>query len=136
MRVVVIDGQGGSLGRAVVERLRAAMPALEIIAVGTNSAATTAMLRAGATAGATGANAVAVVCADADVIAGPIGILEANALLGEVTPGMAVAVGRSRAHKVLIPVSRCGITVVGARELPFAEYVELAAAEIGRLCAE
>ena len=89
MRVVIIDGQGGGMGRALTERLRAASPEAEIVAVGTNVLATAAMLKAGASAGATGENAVRVNCRRADVIAGPIGIVLADALLGEITPEMA-----------------------------------------------
>ena len=91
MRIVVIDGQGGRMGSALVERIKAALPEAECLAVGTNSTATAAMLRAGADAGATGENPVLVNARTADVIAGPVGILAANALYGEVTPAMARA---------------------------------------------
>ena len=96
------------------------------MAIGANSAATTAMLKAGADAGATGENPVVVNCADADLITGPMGIITANALLGEITPKMAAAVSESRAQKLLIPVNRCSVTVVGVTELPLGEYVKLA----------
>ncbi len=125
-RIVVIDGQGGRMGSAIVAGLKAENVPGEIIAVGTNSAATAAMLKAGADAGATGENPVAVCCRDADIIMGPTGIITANALLGEITPAMAAAVSESRAQKLLIPVSRCSVTVVGVRELPLGEYVRLA----------
>ena len=125
-KIVIIDGQGGKMGAALTERLKEAVPQAEIIAVGTNSNATTAMLRAGADAGATGENPVVVNCADADLIAGPMGIITANALYGEITPRMAAAVSESRAQKLLIPVNRCSVTVVGVEELPLGEYVKLA----------
>ena len=125
-KIVIIDGQGGKMGAALTEQLKEALPQAESIAVGTNSNATTAMLRAGADAGATGENPVAVNCADADLIAGPMGIITANALYGEITPRMAAAVSESRAQKLLIPVNRCSVTVVGVEELPLGEYVKLA----------
>ena len=129
MKIVVIDGQGGKMGAALVERLKAEV-AGEIVAVGTNSIATAAMLRAGADAGATGENPVAVNCRDADFIVGPMGILVADALHGEITPRMARAVGASAARRVLLPVSRCNTVVAGVRELPLGEYVRLAVEEV------
>lgn len=128
MQVVVIDGQGGRMGSAVVEALRARGFAGEILAVGTNTVATTAMLKAGADAGATGENPVAVAARTADVIVGPMGIIAANSLLGEITPAMALAVSESRAQKVLIPVNKCHIAVAGTRELTPGEYTQEAAA--------
>lgn len=124
--IVVIDGQGGKMGAALVAQLKANLPEGKVVAVGTNSAATTAMLKAGADAGATGENPVAVNCAGADLIAGPMGIITANALYGEITPKMAAAVSESRAQKLLIPVNRCSVTVVGVEELPLNDYVRLA----------
>lgn len=132
-KIVIIDGQGGKMGAALTTQLKATVKNAEIIAVGTNSAATAAMLKAGADAGATGENPVVVCCADADIIAGPMGIITANALLGEITPKMAAAVSESHAHKLLIPVSRCSVTVIGAAELPLGEYVKLAAEEAQKL---
>ena len=113
LQVLVIDGQGGGIGRQLVQAIKAACPSAAITAVGTNAAATAAMLRAGADSAATGENAVLVGCRRADVIAGPVGIVIADALLGEVTPRMAAAVGQSRARKVLIPVNQCGNFIVG-----------------------
>ena len=112
MKILIVDGQGGGIGRQLVEALRREGER-DITCVGTNAIATSAMLRAGATRVATGENAVAVACREADVIAGPVGIVVADALLGEVTPRMAAAVGQSRARKVLIPVNQCGNFVVG-----------------------
>ena len=100
MKLVVIDGQSGRTGALLVERVRAAGLPLELLAVGTNAIATAAMMKAGAQRGATGENPVLVACRDADIIAGPIGILMADALMGEITSAMAVAVGQSRAQKV------------------------------------
>lgn len=113
MNILVIDGQGGGIGRALVEKLKSAMPAAHITAVGTNAMATAAMLKAGADAGATGENAVVVGCRQADAIVGALGIVLANAMLGEITPVMAQAVGSSAAYRVLIPVQRCGTLIAG-----------------------
>ena len=104
MKILIIDAQGGGIGKQVVSALKNRFPENEITAVGTNSAATTAMLRAGADHGATGENAVIVGCRQADVIIGPIGIVVADALYGEITPAMSLAVGQSRAKRILIPL--------------------------------
>lgn len=129
-KVVVIDGQGGRLGRMVVEQIRAASLSCEVLAVGTNSIATANMLKAGADAGATGENPVIVACRSADVILGPVGILSADALLGEITPAMAAAIGQSRATKLLLPVNMCATRVVGVRPLSFGELVTAAVEEL------
>ena len=115
MNILVIDAQGGGIGRQVVSAIRKTFPQQHIVAVGTNSAATSAMLKAGADDAATGENAVVVCCRTADVIIGPVGIVIADALLGEITPRMAVAVGQSRAKRILIPVNMAGLieSVVG-----------------------
>ena len=122
MQVLIIDGQGGRMGATLVEALRRARYGGRLLAVGTNTAATAAMLKAGADEGATGENPVVVAARQADVVAGPMGIIAANSLLGEITPAMALAVSESAAHKVLIPVSRCRIQVAGTREMTLADY--------------
>ena len=124
MTVVVIDGQSGRMGQLLIERARAASLPCEILAVGTNSLATAAMLRAGASAGATGENAVLVACRTADIIAGPIGILSADSLMGEISPAMAVAVGQSIAKKVLLPVNQCSNIVVGTQKLTLSKLMD------------
>ncbi len=127
MSVYVFDGQGGGIGRALIERLRNTFPNSQIIAVGSNSMATAAMLKGGANTGATGENAVVYCCQQAqptDVIAGPLGIVLANAMLGEFSPVMARAVAESRAYKILIPVSRCRASVAGVTEKPLSQYLE------------
>lgn len=135
-KVVVIDGQGGRLGRMVVERIRAASLSCEVLAVGTNGVATANMLKAGADAGATGENPVIVACRSADVILGPVGILSADALLGEITPAMAAAIGQSRATKLLLPVNMCATRVVGVRPLSFSELVAAAVEELKAILSE
>lgn len=130
MKIVVIDGQGGRMGRAIIEALKAAKLEAEIIAVGTNSVATATMVAGKADAGATGENALVVNCRDADYIIGPLGIVIADALHGEISPRMATAVGQSKAKKILLPVSRCNTSIVGSGEMPFAELVKLAVRQI------
>ena len=126
MKIVVIDGQGGRLGRLLVEGVKARLPQAQVYALGTNTVATAAMLKAGADFGATGENPVIRGAGDADGILGPMGIVVANAILGEVTPAMAEAVGSSRAKKFLIPMNSCGVVIAGTEELPLPAYVALA----------
>ena len=116
MNIVVIDGQGGKLGKGLVEAALARFPDAKLTAVGTNTIATAAMIKAGARRAATGENAVIVACRDADFIVGPIGIVIADSLLGEITPAMACAVGQSRACRVLLPMSKCENMVAGVRD--------------------
>ncbi len=125
MRIAVIDGQGGGIGKHITERIRKGLgPEVEILALGTNSASTALMLRAGANEGATGENAVVQTVAEVDVITGPISILVANSMLGEVTPGMAVAIGGSKALKLLLPIGRSRIEIVGVQSEPLPHLVE------------
>jgi hypothetical protein len=121
--VLVIDAQGGGLGRQLINLIRREVPDVRIIAVGTNYAATAAMLKAGADFGATGENPVIRNVMDADLVLGPMGIVVAHAILGEVTPAMAEAVGGCRARKLLIPMNSCGVCVAGVQELPLNAYV-------------
>lgn len=127
MKIVIIDGQGGRMGSLLTEKVkRAALPGAQLYGIGTNSIATAAMLKAGADYGATGENPVVTACRDADFIIGPLGILAADSLLGEVTPLMAKAVGQSPAMKILLPVNKCSNHVVGVRNLTMTEFVEQA----------
>ena len=124
MKVLIIDGQGGKLGALITESIVKEKIDCELYAVGTNVLATSAMLKAGADNAATGENPVKVLSTDADVIIGPIGITVADALLGEVTPAMAVAVGQSRATKLLLPVSHCNNKVIGVKNLSMGDMVK------------
>ena len=135
-KVLVIDGQGGGLGRQLVSALAAACPEAELTAVGTNSLAANAMLKAGASRAATGENAVVVNCRHADVIVGPIGIVIADALLGEITPAMAAAVCQSGAKRVLVPINHCENYVVGVPDQPVSQLVAAAAKKVKELCSE
>lgn len=136
MNIIVIDGQGGRMGAQLIEGIRTAGLPLDVTAIGTNVLATSAMLKAGANRGATGENPVIVACRDAQVIVGPIGILAADSLLGEITPSMAVAVGQSRAVKLLLPVNQCKNIVVGTQQMTLAQLVAEAVAQLKQLCGE
>ncbi len=133
MTVLVIDGQGGRMGSAIIEELASRGLPCELIAVGTNSHATAQMMKAGAQRGASGENPIIVNAARADIITGPIGIISANSLLGEITPKMAEAISGSGAEKVLLPVSRCHISVAGLKSMKMAEYIHEAADMIEQL---
>ena len=130
--IVVIDGQGGGIGRQLVAKLRELLPDARIAAVGTNCGASNAMLKAGASTAATGENAVLVACRRADVIAGPIGIVIADSLGGEITPAMAVAVAQSPAKRVLLPFNICDNIVVGVADYNVARLVQSAVDEVVR----
>lgn len=132
MKIVVIDGQGGSLGRTLVEKIKSRY-GCELYAIGTNSIATAAMLKAGADFGATGENPVVVNCRDADVVIGPVGIIAADSLLGEITPKMASAISCSNAKKILVPVSRCKIIVAGTPDISMGEAIESAVSALGNI---
>lgn len=135
-RILVIDGQGGRMGRQIVKTVLERFPRAELVAVGTNSIATENMLRGGAEHAATGENAVIVGCGRADVIIGPIGIVLANALLGEVTPAMARAVGESAAARILIPSGRCETLVAGVGELSMNALLDDAMEKLSALMEE
>ena len=130
MHILVIDGQGGGIGKQLVEEIRKALPEALITAAGTNSIATSAMIKAGADNGATGENAVIVGCRNADIIAGPMGIVIADSLLGEITPAMAAAVGQSPALRILLPVNRCKNLIIGIADTDIATMIKKAAEEI------
>ena len=117
MKLLVIDGQGGQLGSQIIKAIRNRYNDIHIIAVGTNATATASMIKAGANQGATGENPVIVASRKADVIIGPVGIVIADSLLGEITPKMAVAVGQSNATKILIPINKCENLVAGVPNL-------------------
>ena len=124
MKIVVIDGQGGRLGKLLVEGVKARLPQAEVWALGTNSIATATMLKAGADCGATGENPVVRGVADADAVLGPIGIVVAHSILGEVTPAMA------QAKKFLVPMNSCGVVIAGVQEQPLPGYVAQAVEQL------
>ena len=136
LHVLIVDGQGGGIGRQLVETIKAAGVPCLITAVGANATATAAMLKAGAHQGATGENAVVVCCREADVIAGPVGIAIADSLLGEITPKMALAIGQSRAKKLLLPVNQCGNLVAGTQVMSLSRVMEEGVELLRSICAE
>ena len=133
LKILIIDGQGGGLGRQLVTAVKEQYPEIEVLAVGTNSAATNAMLRAGADRAATGENSVVVASGQADVIMGPLGMVIADSMLGEITPRMALAVGQSRAKRILVPVSQCDDIVAGTQDISMAQNVQNAVAVLQTL---
>ena len=131
MLVVVIDGMGGGIGTQLVAQLSGQIPAgAELVCVGANAWATQSMLKAGASRGATGENAVRMTVQDANIVAGPIGIIIPNALMGEITPQMAESIASSTARKVLIPVSQGHFEIVGMENRPLVSNIREAAARI------
>lgn len=133
MKITIIDGQGGKIGKTLIEQLKKRHPEQELYAIGTNSIATSAMLKAGADYGATGENPCIVNAEDSDIIIGPVGIVFANALLGEITPAIATAVGASKAFKILIPMNRCNHYIVGCEEVGLSEYIRQACEKVDTL---
>ena len=131
MNILVIDGQGGQLGSALIKAIKANFPGLNISAVGTNATASAAMLKAGAHQAATGENPVIVACRKADVIIGPVGIVIADALFGEITPRMAVAVGQADAVRILLPVNKCDNFIAGVPVLTMSVLVEDSVKKLG-----
>ena len=120
MKIAVIDGMGGGIGSQVVERLKSLNNNdIEIIALGTNSQATSNMIKSGAHEGATGENAIAWMCKKVDIIIGPLAIIAANSMMGEISPMMSEASASSSARKLLLPVSKCNIEVIGLENLQF-----------------
>ena len=113
MNILVIDAQGGGIGKQLVARIKREYPAETVIAVGTNSIATAAMIKAGADQGATGENSVVVACKTADVIVGPIGIIITDAMLGEITETIAKSVAQAKAVRILIPFNMCDTLIAG-----------------------
>ncbi|MBR4731527.1 MAG: DUF3842 family protein [Lachnospiraceae bacterium] len=124
MRVMVMDGQGGGVGKLLVETLLATIPGVEVIAVGTNATATANMMKGGTALGATGENAVIYNSARVDAICGPMGILMTNAMLGEISPAMATAVSGAEVPIFLIPMGKCNAKVAGVADKKLADYVK------------
>ena len=124
MNILIIDGQGGQLGAQIIKAIRGAFADADITAIGTNAVATASMLKAGAHQAATGENPVIVACRKADVIIGPIGIVIADSLMGEVTPKMAVAIGQADAKRILLPVNKCDNLIAGVAKPTVSTLIE------------
>ena len=133
MKILIIDAQGGGIGKQLVLAVKGSMPDAVVTAVGTNSAATSAMLKAGADHAATGENAVVVNSRKADVIIGPVGIVITDALFGEITPLMAKAVAQSSGKRILIPVNHCDNIVVGVGDLNLNRLIQDVIRELEKL---
>lgn len=134
MNILIVDAQGGGIGKLLVGEIKKSIPGAVITAVGTNAVATTAMLKAGADKAATGENAVVVGCRKADAIVGPVGIVIADALLGEITPKMAVAIGQSTAVRILVPLNHCDNIVAGVGDVNLGSMVKNVVEELEKLC--
>ncbi len=136
MKILVIDAQGGGIGKQIIAALRKKdYQNVTITAIGTNSVSTGAMLKAGADIAATGENPVIVNSRGADVIIGPIGIIIADALYGEITPKMAQAVAQSTARRLLLPVNKCDNIIIGVDDLSLSHLIEMTLDELDRLLA-
>ena len=129
--VLVIDGQGGGLGRQVIQTLKKKFPELKLRAAGTNGTAADAMRKAGADMAASGENAVLVACRKADIIIGPIGIVIADSMYGEITPDMALAAAQADAKRILIPMNHCDNIVAG---VPNTSAAALVTDAVEKLC--
>lgn len=134
MNIAVVDGQGGGIGRAIVDKVKKAFPEFNVVALGTNSVATGQMLKAGADEGATGENAIVHNMQHVDVVMGVIGILNANSMMGELTPAMASAIGGSHTYKILLPINRCHIHVVSVEEKPLGGHIDNALKALADYC--
>ena len=130
MKILVIDAQGGGIGKQLITAIKKEMPDSEVMAVGTNTTATAAMLKAGANHAATGENSVVVACRKADVIIGPIGIVIADSMFGEITPAMALAIAQADAKRILIPFRNCDNLIPGISEFTVGELIEKAIEEL------
>lgn len=130
MNITIIDGQGGQLGAQLVKEITSQFPDINVIAIGTNSVATATMLKAGAKNAATGENSVIVACRKADIIIGPVGIVITDSLLGEITDKMAIAVGRSDAVRILIPMNKCDNLIAGISNLNMRTLIDDTIAKI------
>lgn len=141
LRIAVVDGQGGGIGRSIIEKLRKEIPPelagnLKLIGLGTNALASAAMLKAGADEAATGENAIVQTVETVDLVLGPLGIVLAHSMLGELTPRMAEAIAKSKARKLLIPVNRCRVDLVGLQAESLPRLVELLVEEVKRFLEE
>ena len=133
MKIIIIDGQGGGVGKALVEEVKSRLPEQPLLVLGTNAMATAGMLKAGADMGATGESAIVYNCRDADIILGPMGIVLAYSMLGELSPAMAQAVGESKAVRILVPIGKCRTKIAGLNDVTLSSAVEAAAYEVVRL---
>ena len=135
MRILIVDGQGGGVGRQLAAQIKETFPDVQLMAVGTNTIATSAMLKGGADTAATGENAVLVAARKADVIVGPLGIVVADSLGGEISPAMANAVAQSNAKRILIPFKQCDNVIVGVSDYTLGHLIQQAVDELRKIIA-
>ena len=135
MKILVVDGQGGGVGRQLAVQIKQAFPDVQLMAVGTNTIATSAMMQGGADTAATGENAVLVAARKADVIVGPLGIVVADSLGGEISPAMANAVAQSNAKRILIPFKQCDNVIVGVSDYTLGHLSQQAIKELRKIIA-
>ncbi len=133
MKILIVDGQGGGVGRQLATKIKEALPDVRLMAVGTNAVATAAMLKGGADDAATGENAVLVAARKADVIVGPLGVVVADSLGGEITPAMANAIAQSDARRILIPFKNCDNVIVGVSDFTLGSLIQQAIEELRRI---
>ena len=126
MNILVIDAQGGGIGKQLVARIKKEYPSETVIAVGTNSIATAAMIKAGADQGATGENSVIVACRTADVIIGPVGIVITDAMLGEITETISQTIAKAKAKRILIPFNMCDTMIAGVTDTSTGNLIDAA----------
>ena len=135
MKILIVDGQGGGVGRQLAVQIKQTFPDIQLMAVGTNTVATSAMMKGGADTAATGENAVLVAARKADVIVGPLGIVVADSLGGEITPAMANAVAQSNAKRILLPFKNCDNVIVGVSDYMLGNLIQLAIEELRKIIA-
>ena len=133
MKILIVDGQGGGVGRQLATKIKEAFPDVRLMAVGTNTVATAAMLKGGADDAATGENAVLVAARKADIIVGPLGIVVADSLGGEITPAMANAIAQSDARRILIPFKHCDNVIVGVSDFTLGNLIQQAVEELRKI---
>lgn len=133
MKILIIDAQGGGMGRQLISSVKRKFPQAEITAVGTNALATANMLKANPDHGATGENAVIVGCRNTDLIIGPIGIAIADSMYGEITPTMAAAVGQSGVKKLLVPTNQCENIIVGMKNTSMSDMLNAVMEELQKI---
>ena len=130
--IAIVDGKGGGLGGAIIKSI-SSMKDVNIVALGTNSHATYNMLKCGAHDGATGENAICHMAECADIIVGPMALVVSNSMMGEITPKIAHAIAGSKAKKLLLPTQKCGVQVLGVKEMTMAQIIDLVPEEIKKL---
>ncbi|MBP5587006.1 MAG: DUF3842 family protein [Lentisphaeria bacterium] len=135
MKILVVDGQGGGVGRQLAVQIKQAFPDIQLMAVGTNTIATSAMMKGGADIAATGENAVLVAARKADVIVGPLGIVVADSLGGEISPSMANAVAQSDAKRILLPFKNCDNVIVGVSDYTLTSLIRQTIEELRKIIA-